>query len=204
MKELYQALAAVQAEMPAMDKSATNPHFRSNYVPLEALVETLNPLLEKHGLLWFTQPRDVEGVPALRYTLIHLESGENLTDVMPLILDKQNSQGLGSAITYARRYALTSVFNIIAELDDDGNKASASKGQRSAAKSLEDKPLTFTEQFKALRTGKKAADIREWAATQGFTLDDVGVDAKDLTKFLDDPKKMTKEKQDVLLEWANG
>jgi len=195
MKELYQALAAVQAEMPAMDKSATNPHFRSNYVPLEALVETLNPLLEKHGLLWFTQPRDVEGTPALRYTLVHLESGENLTDVMPLILDKQNSQGLGSAITYARRYALTSVFNIIAELDDDGNKASPKPTVK------DDTPKTFTDKFKALKTGKKAADVREWAASQGFTLDDVGVDAKDLTKFLDG---LNEAQQQGLINWAKS
>jgi hypothetical protein len=44
---------------------------------------------------------------------------------MPLLLDKRNSQGLGSAITYARRYALTAVLNLVADEDDDGNQASS-------------------------------------------------------------------------------
>jgi hypothetical protein len=79
--------------------------------------------------------RDDDG-PTLRYSLVHAESGEAVSDTMPLLLGKDDMQGFGSAVTYARRYALCAVLGLVADEDDDGNAAaatgSASSGPRRA------------------------------------------------------------------------
>src|SRR4051794_12553128 len=125
MKGLLGALLAVQQEAPTLRKDATNPHFKSKYVSLDTIVETIQPLLSKHGLVWTTLPcRDDTGAPALRYRLVHAETGEAFEDVMPLLVQKQDPQGFGSALTYARRYSITAVLNLVADEDDDGNNAS--------------------------------------------------------------------------------
>lgn len=125
MSALLEALLAVQKDAPTLPKDATNPHFRSKYTPLDTIVETMGPILNTHGLIWTTLPVSADGEPALTYRLSHAESGESLEGTMPLLLSKQDAQGHGSAITYARRYALCAVLNLVADDDDDGNAASS-------------------------------------------------------------------------------
>lgn len=122
---LHEAVFAFQAEVPTLVKDANNPAFRgSKYVPLDSLVETIQPFLTKHGLIWRAFPGHTEaGDPSLYYELTHVSTAEHCGGTVPLLLDKRNSQGLGSAITYARRYALTAVLNLVADEDDDGNAA---------------------------------------------------------------------------------
>ena len=123
-KNLAEALVAFQAEAPTLTKDATNPHFRSRFVSLDAIVETVRPLLAKHGLAWSTLPCfGPNGEPALRYQLLHAPTGEALSDTMPLLLAKQDPQGQGSALTYGRRYSISAVLNLVADEDDDGQKA---------------------------------------------------------------------------------
>lgn len=124
---LTQALLAVQAELPKLQKTKINPAFRSKYVPLEELHEEVMPLLHAHGLVWLTMPaslNDTDPTPGLAYHIIHAESGEGTGGWMPLVLAKNDPQGQGSAITYARRYALMAVLGLVADNDDDGNAAS--------------------------------------------------------------------------------
>jgi hypothetical protein len=129
---LYPALLAVKEEVKTLPKDAINPHFRSKYTPLDTIVETVEPLLTKNGLVWITKPvRDEHGDPALAYKLVHAESKEFEEGEMPLLLTKNDPQGQGSAITYARRYALCSVLNLVADDDDDGNSASGGQTQTS-------------------------------------------------------------------------
>ena len=119
---LLEAMLAVQAESPTIAKNATNPHFRSKYAPLDTIVETVGPILAKHGLVWTTLPTVNN---TLMYRLTHAPTGEALEGEMPLLLAKNDAQGFGSAITYARRYAMVAVLNLVADDDDDGNAASA-------------------------------------------------------------------------------
>jgi hypothetical protein len=125
MSGFLTALAAVQAEMPVMPKDKTNPHFGSRFTGLETVVATIGPLLSKHGLVWIAKPSHDESGPTLDYRLVHVETGEGEQGTMPLLLTKADSQGLGSALTYARRYALCSVLNLVSDDDDDGNAASS-------------------------------------------------------------------------------
>jgi hypothetical protein len=190
-KDLYAAVLAIQSEIGTLQKNAINPHFKSRYLSLDALVEHVQPLLTKHGLIWITRPAaDADGRPSLTYELIHAESGGQIVDFMPLLLDKQNAQGLGSAITYARRYALCAVLNIVADVDDDGNKAAEKK---MAPKTAED----FASKIRA--TGMKGTEIRAWLLTEGgFSEGNLGAPG-DLKGFLN---MMPAEKQIALLNWA--
>lgn len=113
--------------MPAVEKNATNPHFGSRFVSLDHLIARTKPVLTKHGLAIVQFPATTDqGAPALTTTLIHGESGEQLSGTVPLVLAKQDMQGLGAALTYARRYGWASALAISDEDDDDGNSASAS------------------------------------------------------------------------------
>lgn len=123
-KSLAEALAAFQAECPTLPKDATNPHFKSKFTPLDTMVEVVGPLLAKHGLSWSAFPCFAQdGSPALRYVLRHV-SGEVESETMPLLVQKADPQGMGSALTYARRYSLSAALNLVADEDDDGNSAS--------------------------------------------------------------------------------
>ena len=125
MKALAAALVAAQQEMPAVEKDATNPHFGSRFVSLDHLIAKTKPVLNKHGLAIAQFPSESDGAPALTTMLIHSESGDQIAYTLPLVLAKQDMQGLGGALTYARRYAWAAVLGICDESDDDGNAASA-------------------------------------------------------------------------------
>lgn len=142
VKNVAQALLAAQKEAPALQKNAINPHFSNRYISLDSLMEQVLPVLNKHELLLVQAPTTLEdGVtPALRTTLEHPASETCTTSVMPLILDKQNPQGQGSAITYARRYALMAMLGLVADTDDDGELASQPKRRPRAPKATETTP----------------------------------------------------------------
>lgn len=115
------ALAKAQAEMGKALKHNTNPAFRSKYADLGSVMDACLPALNKHGIA-VVQPTidDAEG----RYveTVLLHESGETLRCRVPLIVQKNDMQGYGSAVTYARRYGLMCMAGIAPE-DDDGNDA---------------------------------------------------------------------------------
>lgn len=169
---LAEALAAFQAEAPTLPKDGFNPHFKSRFTKLDTIRETIGPLLSKHGLTWQTFPCYGPGnEPALRYTLTHV-SGDSQSDVMPLMLAKQSAQDLGSAITYARRYSVTAVLDLVADEDDDGNNASrpsaAHSNGHASAPEPEPEPVLLDENSvrEVLAAIKKAAAGTEWVRGQ--------------------------------------
>lgn len=127
-KTLAEALLAFQSKALTVSKDARNPHFGNKYISLDKLVPQVLPLLNEQGLVLTQMPSSVftEGghMPALTTRLTHAPSGEFIESTLPLMLDKNNSQGVGSAITYARRYMLLSFLGLVADEDDDGEKAS--------------------------------------------------------------------------------
>ena len=123
IKNLAIALAKFQGEVSNPSNTATNPFFKSKYAPLDTVLNTVRPILSKNGLSVVQAPSgDGESI-IVATTLIH-ESGEWI-EFPELVLkaDKATAQGAGSAITYARRYALSAILGISSEDDDDGNSA---------------------------------------------------------------------------------
>lgn len=126
MENLAKALCAFQAEVVSAAKDSKNPHFRADYASLASVIKTVQRGT-KHGLC-FTQLVDSapEGRPVVVTHLYHV-SGESIEAVTPLLVGKNDMQGLGSAISYARRYALLGIYGLAAD-DDDGNAAVSSRG----------------------------------------------------------------------------
>jgi hypothetical protein len=112
------ALSEIHGEVSTIHKGADNPYFNSKYATLAAVRQMVNPLLHKHGLALTQLPtRDV--VVSL---LVH-KSGQWIKAETEIVNAKGGPQGMGSAITYACRYAITAMLGIAPDEDDDGNLA---------------------------------------------------------------------------------
>jgi hypothetical protein len=116
---LTKAMFCFQTKVSAVKKSANNSHFKSKYADLSAILEVINPIMIECGLLVTQHPNE----DSLVTTVYHADSGEWMQSEQVLRMkDLNNPQQQGSAITYARRYALASIFNLNQE-DDDANSA---------------------------------------------------------------------------------
>lgn len=129
MKHIASALAKAQTEMTGAAKSSTNPHFRSKYADLGAVMDACLSALNNNGIALVQPTTDDESGRYVTTMLIHGESGETLECRVPLIVQKNDMQGYGSAVTYARRYGLMAMAGIAPE-DDDGNAAAKAAPQR--------------------------------------------------------------------------
>jgi len=127
MKQIAQALLKAQMEFPLVKKEDSNPFFKSKYAGLPTVLEAVLPTLNKNGLVLSQAPCTNEDRIGVKTTLIHAESGEYIESEFTMALSKNDPQGAGSAITYARRYAIISILGLNVDEDDDGNLASAKK-----------------------------------------------------------------------------
>ena len=127
------ALAKAQLQIEPASKNATNPHFRSHYADLASIWDACRGPLNTNGLSIVQFPCDGEvGRTGLCTMLLH-SSGEWISEVVTTRSQKDDPQGLGSALTYLRRYALAAVVGVTATEDDDGNAASTPANARAAA-----------------------------------------------------------------------
>lgn len=132
IQNLAAALIEAQTSLPKVPKDKTNPFFKSNYAGLDSVMPAALKVLTDHGLgLVQSVGQDGNGNTTLTTVLLH-KSGEWYADTQPLLLVKADPQSQGSAITYARRYAVMSVLGLVAEEDDDGNRASPPQRARPA------------------------------------------------------------------------
>lgn len=123
-KAFWSAMSRAQLEMRSPEKKGYNPHFKSSYIRLEEILHGPVKTMNKHGLSVSQWPTYMEGA-ALVTTVISHSSGERIQHDLRLPCEG-NVQKIGSAISYARRYALQSILGIAGE-DDDGNAASQPK-----------------------------------------------------------------------------
>ena len=129
---LAAALAKAQGEMENAGKNSVNPHFRSKYADLAEIINTVRPVLAKHGLS-VTQFPSFDGTLAHVETIIAHQSGEWMSGTTSSPVQKADPQGIGSATTYLRRYSLAAVCNLAQE-DDDAN--ASSKAPKQSAKPM--------------------------------------------------------------------
>ena len=121
---LAPALVAALAEIGGVSKGKTNPHFKSKYATLESVIEASKGILANHGIALMQFPSAFNGGAMSLDTILLHESGEWLSgeEAFGVATGKQDPQAVGSALTYARRYAQMAVLNMPA-LDDDGEAA---------------------------------------------------------------------------------
>lgn len=123
VNELFCALSLAQGEMRLVEKSANNPFFKSKYADLGAFIKESREVLAKHGLT-VTQIITYENNSPMLITLLGHKSGQWLKGYMPILCTKNTPQEMGSAITYARRYAYAAITGMTGgDDDDDGQMA---------------------------------------------------------------------------------
>lgn len=135
---LVKALSALQGELKDADKNALNPHFKSKYADLSEVLGNLRPLLAKNQLALSQFPSFENGIVSVTSLLAHA-SGEWIESTASAPATKQDVQGVGSAITYLKRYSAAAIVGMAsADQDDDGNSVST-------IQKVENKPIVKQE-----------------------------------------------------------
>jgi len=155
-KTIAAALAAAQSQMGKALKDASNPHFRSKYADLSSVTGACLPALNANGIA-VIQPTGADEDGRYVETILLHTTGEKLSCRVPLIVQRNDMQGYGSAVTYARRYGLMCMAGIAPE-DDDGNAAAK------AAPKAEREPSPADRAISALAG---ASDLDQLAAIWG-------------------------------------
>jgi ERF superfamily len=117
MQELIKALIAAKGDFQTIPKDKINPHYKSKYSTLDAVLGAVEPALAKHGLVLTHQAKGDEFI-----TTLYHESGQCLSSSLPLP-SFADPQKMGSWISYARRYSITGLLSVCSDEDDDGNQA---------------------------------------------------------------------------------
>lgn len=203
IKNIAKALALFQAEIKNPANTADNPFFKSKYAPLSDILSMARPILSKHGLSVLQSPSG-DGQNVTVTTLITHESGEWIeSEPLTLKADKATAQGAGSAITYARRYALSAMLGISSEDDDDGNYASGNKGNANPMKADKKPTAAKTDENKTQKTDKATpAQLKKIYATAN-ELEIPADEMKELIHArygLESSKDLTKEQASELID----
>ncbi len=123
IKNIYQKLAKVIEQDIKVEKDAKNPFFKSSYTTLNEVLSKIKNTLLKNDLIVIQNPQET----GLETLIVDVETGEQIKSFVPYV-SVSDMQKLGGAITYARRYALISMFGLESE-DDDGNLATGIKNE---------------------------------------------------------------------------
>lgn len=122
IKDMAGAMAAAQAEITTASKDRLNPHFKQSYATLASVWEACRAALTKNGIAVVQSPTANGAQVTLTTVLLH-KSGQWFRDTITLTARDQTPQSVGSAVTYARRYALAAMVSVAPDDDDDGNSA---------------------------------------------------------------------------------
>lgn len=201
---LSAALRLAQSEMTRAKKDKTNPHFRSSYADLSSVQDACMPALLKHGICVLQTPQKDDDGYHIRTTITHSESGESESWNTPMLMNKQDMQGFGSAMTYARRYGLMCVG--VAPHDDDGNAASEGEPVQKPKpkKASDDSIKLLLEYVEAMDAFNGSVDVfLAWLrGTKGLEVSEMTEDFVRITlKFFrehPDPKTWKPESQEEL------
>ena len=166
IKELALALCRFQGEVEKIKKTETNPFFKSKYANLSSILDVIRKPLSDNGLSFVQFPTDSHELTTI---LMHV-SGEWMQASYKMEPVKKDPQGLGSVITYQRRYALGAILGLNIDDDDDGNKASKPED-----KPTEHRPTNYTifEAISEMQASKNLNDVKlAWAKYKMFQGDD--------------------------------
>lgn len=210
MKSISSAFVRAQKEFSPALKTSSNPHFKSKYADLAACVEAVLDALNNNGIALMQLTHETDSGVMVETTFIH-ESGEVLSGgKLHVPAPKQDPQGYGSALSYARRYSLMAACGIAPE-DDDGNAASRPTTKPAGFKTLptdgagdgisEDRKIKLEEYAQYITDCKGMGD---WVALKAC-LDEVVENEEKLylwTKLKSDVRSYIKKHQEE--DKANG
>lgn len=147
IKDLVSSLAKAQGQMKPAIFNKLNPHFKSRYADFSSCMDACRQPLSDNGLAIIQSCETIDGKLLLVTTLAHT-SGQWIKSEFPIISAKMDSQGIGSAMTYAKRYSLCGMCGVVADedVDDDGESAVGRGKTKSNPKPPE--PETFEDEMK--------------------------------------------------------
>jgi hypothetical protein len=133
MDQIADALCKAQGTMAGAKKESINPHFNRSYADLESVWDACRKPLSENGLAVF-QPVSADGPRVVVSTVLTHKSGQWIASDLTITAAQNTPQGIGSAITYGRRYGLSAMVGIAPEEDDDGNDGSGRGNDKPASK----------------------------------------------------------------------
>lgn len=159
IKELATAICHFQGAVEKIKKSEINPFFKSKYADLSSILDVIRQPLFENGLSFVQFPK---GDHELETILMHT-SGEWMSECYSMPPVKNDPQGLGSAITYQRRYALGAILGLNIDVDDDGNEASkpSKPSKDTRIQLIPEMETTWENVVNALASGFKISDIEK-------------------------------------------
>lgn len=165
-KKLFKAIADFQQEVPVIHKDTQG--YGYSYADLPAIFEVINPLLKKHNL-GFVQPIEGQNIKTI---VFHTETGETIESLIAIPENVQlkgmnDFQVLGSAITYLRRYAISSILGLITDKDTD---ASGEQVKPKQEPTKEIKPINEKQMDKLIKRSAKGETIKLSQVKESFTL----------------------------------
>lgn len=122
INELATALSKAQGEMQAAIKDSINPFFKSKYADLGSVWDAARPVLSKYGLC-VLQSTEIVSDKVVMSTILAHSSGQWVKSSLPLNPAKNDSQGMGAAMSYFRRYSLSALVGVVCDDEDDGETA---------------------------------------------------------------------------------
>ena len=122
MNELAKSLVKAQAAMSHAAKDSKNPHFKSAYSSLASVIDAVRPHLAGNGLAFVQKLHNAESSVGVETVLIHESGQEMYCGILYIPVTKNDAQGLGSCVSYGKRYSLQAALGVASE-DDDGNAA---------------------------------------------------------------------------------
>jgi len=207
-KEIASAMVGAMSELTDPPMDSKNPHFRNRYASLKSCLDTVRPVLARHGLVLSQFVVSSEnGADRLVTRLLH-QSGQFVEDEGISLVGADNMQKLGSAMSYGRRYGLLSVLGLVGDPDDDAEIASlrvpAPVKPIPVPVVADDIPLTADDEREDLNAWaadakanlsriRNVAELKSWAGVNKETLDKLQAsspaDAKDLLTTFNNRKK---------------
>jgi hypothetical protein len=121
-KDLFAALAKAQTEISGALKDSDNPFFKSKYADLGSVMDACRGPLTKNGLSYIQKTYSENDKYYIETILAHASGQSISSGKLEVLISKRDAQGFGSAITYFRRYQLSSLVGV-AQIDDDANHA---------------------------------------------------------------------------------
>lgn len=145
IKQILPALLKAQGAIKPVAKTGENPHFHSAYAKLEDVIEEAKKVLNSNDI-WLTQLTRINegGMLILETVLVH-KSGEWVSTELPIINKAGTDQGLGSSLSYTKRYSLLGILGISTH-DDDGESASKEPAKKPAAQTTEAEHQLFGDE----------------------------------------------------------
>tara|TARA_R110000822_G_scaffold137399_3_gene274878 strand:- start:371 stop:970 length:600 start_codon:yes stop_codon:yes gene_type:complete len=160
MVQFWTAFLGAQMSMRDPCKDASNPHFRSKFVSLKGVADAVRPALHSRNIV-VTQLIDYDDAGTFVRTVLAHTGGGSIESRCPVVTTKQNDpQAMGSAITYARRYALAAICGVAPSDDDDDAEAAVDRtpAKRRPKAAAPPKPAPFDSVEHALEALGRCVD----------------------------------------------